>query len=155
MPEISPKIKNVYLPISLIGFAVVLMLLGVLFPATPASEGEHKTLTFVFAKIIMYGLVILLGMGLCSWFGYPFDPTHWSLLQLLAVTLIAGAIHSILNPLAGDMITTIICLVLFLGLVGYFFGDDSMTSLIAIFLIFAAHAMVAFLLMPLMRMILA
>jgi len=31
-------------------------------------------------------LVLLLGIGLCSWFGYPFDPIHFSLFQLLADT---------------------------------------------------------------------
>ena len=102
----------------------------------------------------MYGLILLLGIGLCSWFGYPFDPIHWSLLQLLAVALIASALRGTLGLLTSDAVTTLISLVLFLGLIGYFFSDEPMNALIAIFLIVAAHSVVTSLLMPLLTMLL-
>ena len=154
MLEDTPKTKNVYVPLVLIGLAVVLMLVEVLFLGNHASHGALEVLSTVVGKTIMYGLVLLLGIGLCSWFGYPFDPIHWSLLQLLAVALIASALRGTLGLLISDAVATLISLVLFLGLIGYFFSDEPMNALIAIFLIVAAHSVVTFLLMPLLTMLL-
>jgi hypothetical protein len=154
MLEHTPKTKNVYVPLALIGLAVVLMLVEVLFLGNHASHGALEVLSTVVGKTIMYGLVLLLGIGLCSWFGYPFDPIHWSLLQLLAVALIASALRGTLGLLTSDAVATLISLVLFLGLIGYFFNDEPMNALIAIFLIAAAHSVVTFLLMPLLSMLL-
>jgi len=150
----TPKTKNVYVPLALIGLAVVLMLVEVLFLGNHASHGALEVLSTVVGKTIMYGLVLLLGIGLCSWFGYPFDPIHWSLLQLLAVALIASSLRGTLGLLTSDAVATLISLVLFLGLIGYFFSDEPMNALIAIFLIVAAHSVVTFLLMPLLTMLL-
>ncbi len=154
MLEDTPKTKNVYVPLTLIGLAVVLMLVEVLFLGNQASHGALEVLSTVVGKTIMYGLVLLLGIGLCSWFGYPFDPIYWSLLQLLAVALIASALRGTLGLLTSDAVDTLISLVLFLGLIGYFFSDEPINALIAIFLIVAAHSVVTFLLMPLLTMLL-
>jgi hypothetical protein len=151
----APKTKNVYVPLALIGLAAVLMMVEVLLISKNTSFGALEGLATVAIEIILYVLVLLLGIGLCSWFGYPFDPIHWSLLQLLAVTLIAGALRGPLGIVAGDSVAMLISVGLFLGLIGYFFSDEPMNALIAIFLIFAAHAVVTFLLMPLIVMFLA
>ncbi len=151
----TPKTKNVYVPLALIGLAVVLMLVEVLFLGSHASHDALEVLSAVVGKTLLYGLILLLGMGLCSWFGYPFEPIHWSLLQLLAVTLIAGALRGTLGILTSDAVAILISLVLFLGLIGYFFNDEPINALIAIFLIFAAHSVVTFLLMPLLSMLFA
>lgn len=143
------------MPLAVIALAVVLMLVEVLFLSNDASTGALEKLVAVAVKTTLYMFVLLLGIGLCSWFGYPFDPIHWSLLQLLAVTLIAGAVRGTLGILTGDGIATLISLVLVLGLIGCFFNDEPMNALIAIFLIYAAHSMVTFLLMPLLTMLLA
>jgi hypothetical protein len=42
-----------------------------------------------------------------------------------------------------------------LALIGYFFSDEPMNALIAIFLIFAAHSVVSFFLIPLLTMFLS
>jgi len=149
------KAKNVYVPLALIGLAVVFMLIEALFIGNDASDGTLEKLVAVAVKIILYAFLLLLGIGLCGWFGYCFDPIHFSLLQLLAVTLIAGALRGTLGFVAGDSIAMLTSIVLFLGLVGYFFSDEPMNSLVAIFVIFAAHSVVTFLLMPLLAMLLA
>jgi len=151
----APKTKNLYMPVGLIGLALVLMLVEVLFMSNNASAGVLEGLSTVAAKTILYVLVLLLGIGLCSWFGYPFDPIHFSLLQLLAVALIVGAVRGTLGIVTGDSVAMLTSVVLFLGLISYFFGDESMNALIAIFLIFAAHSVVTSLLMPLLTMLLA
>ena len=151
----TPKTKNVYVPLALIALSVVLMLVEVLFISNDASDGVLERLSTVAAKTILYVLVLLLGIGLCSWFGYPFDPFYWSLLQLFAVTLSVGAVRGTLGIVTGDSVAMLTSIVLFLGLIGYFFNDESINALIAIFLIFAAHSVVTFLLMPLLAMLLA
>lgn len=70
MLEDTPKTKNVYVPLALIGLAVVLMLVEVLFLGNHASHGALEVRSTVVGKTILYGLVLLLGIGLCSWFGY-------------------------------------------------------------------------------------
>lgn len=149
------KTKNVYVPLVLIGLAVVLMLIEVLFIGKSTSASTLEGLATVVVKIILYALVLLLGIGLCSWLGYPFDPIHWSLLQLLAVTLIVGAVRGTLGIVTGDSVAMLISVVLFLGLIGYFFSDEPINALIAIFLIFAAHSVVTFFLTPLLTMFLS
>jgi hypothetical protein len=147
----APKTKNVYIPLALIGLAVVLMLTEVLFIDKNASFGVLEGLTTIAAEIILYVLILLLGIGLCSWFGYPFDPIHWSLLQLLAIALIVGAVRGTLGIVTGDSVAMLICVVLFLGLIGYFFSDEPLNALIAIFLIYAAHSVVTFFLIHLFK----
>jgi len=59
MLEDTPKTKNVYVPLALIGLAVVLMLVEVLFLGNHASHGALEVLSTVVGKTIMYGLVLL------------------------------------------------------------------------------------------------
>lgn len=147
--------KNVYVPLAVIVLALVLMLVEILFLSNDASTGTLEKLVAIVLKAFLYVLILLLGMGLCSWFGYPFDPLYLSLLQLFAVTLCIGAMRSTLGIVTGDSVAMIICCVLFLGLISYFFSDEPMNALIAIFLIFAAHSVVTSLLMPLFAMFFA
>ena len=149
------KTKNVYIPLALISLAIIFMLIEVLFIDKNASFGVLEGLATIAAEIILYVLILLLGIGLCSWFGYPFDPIHWSLLQLLAVTLSVGAVRGTLGIVTGDSVAMWISIVLFLGLIGYFFSDEPMNALIAIFLIFAAHSVVTFFLTPLLKVFLS
>jgi hypothetical protein len=149
------KTKNVYVPLALIGLAIVFMLIEMLFISNNTSTGTLEGLATVAAEIVLCVLVLLLGTGLCSWFGYPFDPIHWSLLQLLAVTLSVGAVRGILGIVTGDSVAMLISVVLFLGLIGYFFSDEPMNALIAMFLIFASHLVVTFFLIPLLTMFLS
>ena len=151
----APKTKNVYVPLAVIALAVVLMLVEILFLSNDASTGALEKLAAVALKTILYVFVLLLGIGLCSWFGYPFDPFYWSLLQLFAVTLSVGAVRGTLGIVIGDSVAMITCYVLFLGLIGYFFSDEPIIALIAIFLIFATHSVVTSLLMPLFAMFFA
>jgi hypothetical protein len=144
------KTKNVYVPLALLALAIVLMLIEALF-INNTSVGALEGLTTIAAEIILYVLILLLGIGLCNWFGYPFDPIHWSLLQLLAVTLSVGAVRGTLGIVTGDSVAMLTCVVLFLGLIGYFFSDEPMNALIAIFLIYAAHSVVTFFLIPLLK----
>ncbi len=151
----APKTKNIYVPLALIGLSVVLILVEVSFISNNASSGALERLAAVALKTILYVFILLLGIGLCSWFSYPFDPFYWSLLQLFAVTLSVGAVRSTLGIVTGDSVAMITCCVLFLGLIGYFFSDEPMNALIAIFLIFATHSVVTSLLMPLFAMFFA
>jgi hypothetical protein len=151
----NPKIKNVYVPSALAGLAVVLLLVEVLFISKDASADVLEKILTIAVKIILYTIVLLLCIGLCSWLGYPFDPVHWSLLQLLAIVLLAGALRGSLGILIGDMFAVYVSIAFGLGLIGYFFNDEPMNALIAIFIIFAAHSVVTFLLMPLLAMFLA
>jgi hypothetical protein len=144
----NPKNKDVYIPLALIGLATVLMIVTVLFPGKGASDSVLKGLLLIVIKIGSLGLVIFLGMGLCGWFGYPFTPFGWSLLQLLAVVLFTGALRGILEILFGAAAATYISAVPFLGLMGYFFSDDAMNALIAISLLLAASCVVTYLLIP-------
>lgn len=104
----TPKIKNVYVPLAVIALALVLMLVEVLFLSNDATAGALEKLTAVAVKTILYMFVLLLGMVLCSWFGYPFDPIHWSLFQMLAVTLITGAVRGTLGIPTGNGIATLL-----------------------------------------------
>ncbi len=60
--------KNVYVPLASIGLAAVLMLIGTLL-GDDASPGVLAGLSTVAGRTVLYGIVLLLGMGLCSWFG--------------------------------------------------------------------------------------
>jgi len=136
------KVQNAYVPVLLIGIALVLTLLQAAFLPTHPSDGQLQRVTMTLVKVIIYVPVLFLGMSLCSFFGYPFIPMHWSLLQLLAVVLISGSMRSIAGYIIGDFAGNIVGLVIFLGLIGYFFNDEPLNALIAIFLIFAAYFMV-------------
>lgn len=150
----SPRTRNMYVPLAAIGLALMLMVLEVLSSGGKVSAGVAAGLSGIAMKVVLYGVVLLLGMGLCSWFGHPFDPIHSCLLQLLAVTLGAVAVRGTLAIVAGDGIAAFACLVLVLGLTGYFFSDEPMNAIIAIFLMFAAHTVVVSFLLPALRMVL-
>ena len=64
----APKAKNVYVPLAVIAMALVLMLVDVLSISNDASDDALEGLATISARIIMYVLVLLLGIGLCSWF---------------------------------------------------------------------------------------
>ena len=146
------KVQNVYVPVSLISVAIVLMLLQATFLPTHPGDDQLQRITITSVKIFFYVPVLFLGMGLSALFGYPFIPTHWSLLQLLAVSLSSGALRGIASYVAGDSVATIISLGLFLGLIGYFFNDEPAETLIAIFLVIVAHTVITSLLIPLFTM---
>ena len=148
------KVQNVYVPVSLISVAIVLMLLQATLLPTHTGDEQLQRITTTSVKILFYVPILLLGMALSALFGYPFIPTHWSLLQLLAVALSPGALRGIAGYVAGDSVANIVSLVLFLGLVGYFFNEEPLNALVAIFLVVAAHSVVASLLMPLFAMLL-
>ena len=153
MTSNNSRTRYVYLPLAAIGLAVVLMLIEVLLLGGDTSPSVLSGLSTVAGKIVMYGVVLLVGMGLCSWCGHPFDPIHFSLLQLLAVTLGAVAMRGTLEIASGPSIAAFISLVYVLGLTGYFFSDEPRNALIAIFLAFTAHTVVVSLLLPLLRML--
>lgn len=146
-------IRNVYVPTASICLAIILMLIEVSLLGGDESPSVVAGLSVIAGKTVLYGIVLLLGMGLCSWCGHPFDPLHLSLLQLLAVTLGAVAVRGTLAIAVGPSIATFISLVYVLGLTGYFFSDEPMNALIAIFLAFAAHVVTVNFLLPLVGMI--
>ena len=149
------RVRDVYLPVSLIGVAVVLMLLQAAFPPADTGDDQLQRIMLASAKIFFYVPVLLVGMGLSAMFGYPFAPAHWSALQLLSAALGPPALRGVVGYVAGDFVGMIVGIGLFLGLIGYFFNEEAMDALIAIFLVVAAHAVVTFLLMPLFTMFLA
>ncbi len=148
MYERSTKIKDVYVPLICIGLAFVIMMIDVIFLSKKAYDSPLQgMLIIVVGKTVMYTVVMILGLALCSWCGYPFDSFLVSLLQLVAVALLAGAVGDTLVTLIGG-IASYLNIVIFLGLMGYFFSDDAINSLIAIFLVYAGHSVVTFLLLP-------
>ena len=149
------KVRDVYVPVSLICASVVLMLLQAASLPTELGDDRLQRVKIASAKILFYIPVLLLGMGLSGMFGYSFAPIRWSLLQLLAVALSPAALRDMVGYVAGDSIGTVLSIGLFLGLIGYFFNEDAMDALVAIFLVFAAHSAVTFLLTPLFTMFLA
>ena len=151
MNENTTKIKNIYVPLASIGLAFVIMLIDVMFLSRKAYDSPLQgMLVIVVGKTILYTVVMMLGLGLCSWFGYPFDPFFVTLLQLVAVALIAGAVGDTLCILIGG-IASYLNIAIFLGLMGYFFSDDAINALIAIFLVYAGHSVVNFLLLPMVK----
>lgn len=150
----SPRTRNVYVPLAVLGLSLILMLIGALLSKADAPPEAGAGLSAVAVKVALYGVVLLLGMGLCSWCGHPFDPIHYCLLQLLAVTLIAVAARGTLALATGDSIAALISLVLVLALTGYFFSDEPINALIAVFLMFAAHTVVVSFLLPALMMVL-
>lgn len=149
------RVQNVYVPVSLISVAIVLMLLQATFLPTQPGDDRLQRITITSVKVLFYVPVLFLGMGLSSLFGYPFTPTHWSLLQLLAVALSPGVLRDIVGYVAGDSVAIIVSIVLFLGLIGYFFNEEPLNALVAIFLVIATHSVITSLLMPLLTMLLA
>lgn len=149
------RAQNAYVPVSVIGVSVVILLLQAAF--FPAHSGNDVSIRIMIAsaKIVFYVPVLLAGMVLASICGYPFAPAHWCGLQLLAASLGPAAARNTVGAVAGDFVGMILGAGLFLGLVGYFFKEEAMEALIAIFLVLAAHAVVNSLLMPLFLMFLA
>ena len=151
MDEKSTKIKDIYVPWISIGLAFVIMMIDALFLSKRAYDNPLQgMLIIVVGKTVLYTVVMMLGLVLCSWFGYSFDPFFVSLLQLVAVALIAGAVGDTLGILIGG-VASYLNIVIFLGLMGYFFSDDAINALIAIFLVYAGHSVVTFLLLPMVK----
>ncbi len=151
MDERSTKIKDVYVPLICIGIAFVIMMIDVIFLSKKAYDSPLQgMLLIVVGKTVMYTVVMILGLALCSWCGYPFDSFLVSLLQLVAVALLAGAVGDTLVTLIGG-IASYLNIVIFLGLMGYFFSDDAINALIAIFLVYAGHSVVTLLLLPIVK----
>ncbi len=151
MDEKNTKIKDIYVPLISIGLAFVIMMIDAIFLSKRAYDNPLQgMLIIVVGKTVLYTVVMMLGLVLCSWFGYPFDPFFVSLLQLVAVALIAGAVGDILGILIGG-VASYLNIVIFLGLMGYFFSDDAINALIAIFLVYAGHSVVTFLLLPMVK----
>ncbi|MBA7619992.1 hypothetical protein ES703_27334 [subsurface metagenome] len=151
MDEKNTKIKDIYVPLISIGLAFVIMMIDAIFLSKRAYDNPLQgMLIIVVGKTVLYTVVMMLGLVLCSWFGYPFDPFFVSLLQLVAVALIAGAVGDTLGILIGG-VSSYLNIVIFLGLMGYFFSDDAINALIAIFLVYAGHSVVTFLLLPMVK----
>ncbi|GAI05090.1 unnamed protein product, partial [marine sediment metagenome] len=149
--EKNTKIKDIYVPLISIGLAFVIMMIDAIFLSKRAYDNPLQgMLIIVVGKTVLYTVVMMLGLVLCSWFGYPFDPFFVSLLQLVAVALIAGAVGDTLGILIGG-VSSYLNIVIFLGLMGYFFSDDAINALIAIFLVYAGHSVVTFLLLPMVK----
>jgi len=151
MDEKNTKIKDIYVPLISIGLAFVIMMIDALFLSNGAYANPLQgMLIIVIGKTVLYTVVMMLGLLLCGWFGYSFDPFFVSLLQLVAVALLAGAVGDTLGTLIGGA-ASFLNIVIFLGLMGYFFSDDAMNALIAIFLVYAGHSIVTFLLLPMIK----
>jgi hypothetical protein len=151
MDEKNAKIKDIYVPLISICIAFVIMMIDTLFLNKRAYDNLLQgMLVCIVCKIVLYTVVMMLGLALCSWFGYPFDPFFVSLLQLVAVALIAGAVGDTLGSLIGSA-ASYLNIVIFLGLMGYFFSDNAMNALIAIFLVYAGYSVVTFLLLPMVK----
>jgi len=151
MNENATKIKNIYVPLATIGLALVIMLIDVIFLSHKAYDSLLQgMLVIVVGKTILYTVVMMLLLGLCSWCGYPFFPFFSNVLQLVAVALIAGAVGDTLGSLIGG-IASYLNIVIFLGLMGYFFSDDAINALIAIFLVYSGHSVVTLLLLPMVK----
>ena len=151
MKENASKIKDVYVPLACIGLALLIMMIDVLCLTNAAYDNPLQGMLIAVAgKTVLYAVVMMLGLGLCSLFGYPFDPFFVRVLQLVAVALIAGAVGDTLGVLLGG-IASFLNIVIFLGLMGYFFSDDAINALIAIFLVYAGHSVVTIVLLPMVK----
>ena len=143
--------KDIYVPLISIGIAFVIMMIDALFLSKRTYDNPLQgMLISIVGKTVSYTIVMMLGLLLCSWFGYSFDPFFVSLLQLVAVALIAGAVGDTLGSLIG-VAASYLNIIIFLGLMGYFFSDDAMNALIAIFLVYAGYSVVTFLLLPMVK----
>ena len=60
------------------------------------------------------------------------------------------ASHNVRYLLIGGA-ATYLNIVIFLALMGYFFSDDAMNALFAIFLVYAGYSVVNFLLLPMIK----
>ena len=151
MNENTPKIKDIYIPLACIGLAIVIMMIDVMFLSNTAYDNPFQgMLIIVVGKTILYTGVMMVGLGLCSWFGYSFDPFFVKVLQLVGVALVAGAVGDTLGFLIGG-IASYLNIAIFLGLMGYFFSDNAIHALIAMFLVYAGHSVVTFLLLPMVK----
>ena len=151
MDEKSNRIKDIYVPLICIGIAFVIMMIDTLFLSKGAYDNLLEGMLInIVGKTVLYTVIMMSGLALCGWFGYPFDPFFVSLLQLVAVALIAGAVGDTLGSLIGGA-ATYLNIVIFLALMGYFFSDDAMNALFAIFLVYAGYSVVNFLLLPMVK----
>ncbi|MEJ2702716.1 MAG: hypothetical protein P8Z79_09780 [Sedimentisphaerales bacterium] len=146
------KAQSIYLPVSVMCAAVALMLLHAAFLQADPDHDQLQRLMITSVKMLFYVPALLVGMILAGMFGYSFTPIHRSGLQLLAATLGPAAMRGVVGHVAGDFIGMVLGAGLFLGLIGCFFNEDAMESLVAIFLVFAAHTVVTFVLTPLFIM---
>jgi hypothetical protein len=142
------QIKDVYVPLVLIVVAAVLMMVTMLLQSSgvknssqPANIASGGFLGIIL-KIVLPIIVIPLLMMLCDWFEHPFVPFGSSFLKLLAVNLFSGAIVSVMGFVFGGTAPVYTGMVVVLGLLGYFFSDDAIEALIAIFLLYAAYSVV-------------
>jgi len=150
MNEDTTKIKNIYVPLASIGLAFMIMLIDVMFLSNKAYDSLLQGMLFiVVGKTVMYTVVMMLGLVLCDWCGHPFDMFLVSLLQLVAVTLLVVAVGTLTTLIGG--VAFYLNIIIFLGLMGYFFSDDAINALIAIFVIYAGHLAVTGFLMPTIR----
>jgi hypothetical protein len=133
-------VKNLYVPLSFVTFAAIVMVSESLLPGNHTEP--HPEFWAIATKIALYFPVLALSMGICSWFGYPFSPTLGSFLQLLSVALLPGALSFLAGHIAGISVGSVVSLITFLVLIAYFFNDEPITALIAIFVIVAAHQVV-------------
>jgi hypothetical protein len=128
----------------LISFAALVLVIETLLAGHHAEP--YRELWTVGGRIVLYAPVLVLGMGICSWFGHPFSPTLGSLLQLYAVAIAPGAFGALARFAAGTSAGNIVSVIVFLVLIGYFFSDEPVNGLIAIFLVLAAHHVVSMIL---------
>jgi hypothetical protein len=151
------KIKDVYVPLGLIGGAVILMIVIMLLQRSGCKNAVQlanitsgpvlRGLLNIILRLAVLGVVIPLLMVICDWFGHPFVSFWDSLLKLLSVAFSAGAIVGILGFVMGSTIPVYIGMAVVLGLLGYFFSDDAIEALIAIFLLYATYSLL-FIIMP-------
>ena len=134
MGEKNTKIKDIYVPLISIGIAFVIMMIDALFLSKRTYDNPLQgMLISIVGKTVSYTIVMMLGLLLCSWFGYSFDPFFVSLLQLVAVALIAGAVGDTLGSLIG-VAASYLNIIIFLGLMGY-----------------SGYSVVTFLLLPMVK----
>ena len=63
------KVQNVYVPVSLISVAIVLMLLQATLLPTHTGDEQLQRITTTSVKILFYVPILLLGMALSALFG--------------------------------------------------------------------------------------
>ncbi|MDH7599579.1 MAG: hypothetical protein QHH07_08125 [Sedimentisphaerales bacterium] len=151
MGQDEAQIKDLYVPFACICTGLVLMAVDSLLLTRGAYKDLlHAILIGLVVRAVSYTIVMLLGLSLCSWFGYAFEPYLTSLLQLTGVALLACTLGDTLGTVigcAGPYVNIILCL----GLIGYFFAHDVINAVIAIFLLLAGHSVVNFVLLPMAK----
>jgi len=146
-PE-DDKRKEIFIPLGLLCLAVILITIKLFFPVMGEPENFSARFLLAILRFVSFLVVLILEMWLCGQFEHPFIPFGRSLLQLFATAMIFMALSGILFFLVGQGPSFWISIVIFLGLVGYFFNEEPMSALIAIFMIYSTNAVVEFLLVP-------